>query len=73
VVLSPAAHTDTGPRLQENVLNIKQEENFSSAFLGQWGIYTFPDSDTIIASGIDNGLIVMELSDTPCEGIKCSK
>jgi choice-of-anchor B domain-containing protein len=73
VELSPAAHTDTEPRLQENILNINQEEKFGSAFLGQWGIYTFPNSDTIIASDINNGLIVMQLSDTPCKGIKCSK
>ncbi len=73
VVLSPIAHMDTEPRLQEKILNIKQEEKFSSAFLGQWGIYAFPDSDTIIASDINNGLIVMRLSDAPCDGIKCSK
>lgn len=73
VVLSPVAVMDTEPRLQENILNIKQEENFGSAFLGQWGIYTFPGSDTIIASDINNGLIVMRLSDEPCRGIKCSK
>ena len=64
---------DTEPRLQENILNIKQEEKFGSAFLGQWGIYAFPNSDTIIASDINNGLIVMRLSDAPCKGIKCSK
>ena len=73
VSLAPYAVTDTEPRLQENILNIKQEENFGSAFLGQWGIYAFPNSDTIIASDINNGLIVMELSDEPCRGIKCSK
>ena len=73
VELSPIAVMDTEPRLQENILNIKQEEKFSSAFLGQWGIYTFPDSNTIIASDINNGLIVMRLSDEPCKGIRCSK
>jgi hypothetical protein len=73
VSLAPIAVMDTEPRLQENILNIKQEENFSSAFLGQWGIYAFPGSDTIIASDINNGLIVMRLSDEPCSGIKCSK
>jgi choice-of-anchor B domain-containing protein len=73
VVLSPIAAMDTEPRLQKNVLNIKQEENFSSAFLGQWGIYAFPGSDTIIASDINNGLIVMKLSDEPCSGIICSR
>jgi choice-of-anchor B domain-containing protein len=73
VSLSPNAVMDTEPRLQENILNIKQEEKFSSAFLGQWGIYAFPDSDTVIASDINNGLIVMKLSDEPCKGIKCSK
>lgn len=73
VELSPMAVMDTEPRLQENILNIKQEERFASAFLGQWGIYAFPDSDTIIASDINNGLIVMRLSDAPCKGIECSK
>jgi hypothetical protein len=64
---------DTEPRLQENILNINQEEKFGSAFLGQWGIYPLFDSGTIIASDLNNGLIVMELSDTPCHGIPCSK
>ena len=73
VWLDPVAVMDTEPRLQENILNIKQEEKFSSAFLGQWGIYAFPASDTIIASDINNGLIVMRLSDAPCQGIMCSK
>ncbi len=72
VSLEPVAVMDTEPRLQEKILNIKQEENFSSAFLGQWGIYAFPGSDTIIATDINNGLIVMRLSDEPCKGIKCS-
>jgi choice-of-anchor B domain-containing protein len=71
--LDPIAVMDTEPRLQENILNIKQEEKFGSAFLGQWGIYAFPGSDTIIASDINNGLIVMRLSDEPCKGMKCSK
>lgn len=73
VSLSPFAHMDTEPRLQENILNIKQEERFSSSFLGQWGIYPLFESGTIIASDINNGLIVMRLSDAPCKGVKCSK
>ena len=73
VGLEPFAHMDTEPRLQENVLNINQEENFGSAFLGQWGIFPLFDSDTIIASDLNNGLMVMELSDTPCKGITCSR
>ncbi|MDH3638460.1 MAG: choice-of-anchor B family protein [Gammaproteobacteria bacterium] len=73
VSLSPAAVMDTEPRLQEKILNINQEEKFGSAFLGQWGIFAFPGSDTIIASDINNGLIVMKLSDQPCKGMKCSK
>ena len=73
VTLTPAAVMDTEPRLQENILNIKQEENFSSAFLGQWGIYAFPNSDTIIASDINNGLIVMKLSDEPCVRAQCRR
>jgi choice-of-anchor B domain-containing protein len=71
--LEPIAVMDTEPRLQEKILNIKQEEKFGSAFLGQWGIYAFPGSNTIIASDINNGLIVMRLSDAPCKGRKCSK
>ena len=31
-------------------------------FNGQWGIYSFPDSKTIVASDIVNGLMVMKLS-----------
>ncbi|HEX6237113.1 MAG TPA: choice-of-anchor B family protein [Acidimicrobiales bacterium] len=73
VSLEPFAHMDTEPRLQENILNINQEENFGSAFLGQWGIFPLFDSGTIIASDLNNGLMVMELSDTPCQGIKCSQ
>jgi choice-of-anchor B domain-containing protein len=73
VRLEPQAVMDTEPRLQENTLNINQEEKFGSAFLGQWGIYAFPGSDTIIASDINNGLIVMRLSDEPCFGITCSR
>ena len=73
VVLEEVATMDTEPRLPGNILNIKQEERFGSAFLGQWGIYAFPNSDTIIASDINNGLIVMRLSDTPCKGIRCSR
>ncbi|MFP3901863.1 MAG: choice-of-anchor B family protein [Acidimicrobiia bacterium] len=73
VSLEPYAHMDTEPRLQENILNIEQEERFGSAFLGQWGIFPLFDSGTIIASDLNNGLMVMELSDTPCSGIKCSQ
>lgn len=73
VGLAPLAVMDTEPRLQENILNIQQEENFGTSFLGQWGIYAFPNSDTIIATDINNGLVVMRLSDAPCKGISCSR
>lgn len=73
VGLSPFAHMDTEPRLQKNILNIKQQEKFDSAFLGQWGIYPLFESGTIIANDINNGLITMRLSDAPCKGMKCSK
>jgi choice-of-anchor B domain-containing protein len=73
VSLSEIAHMDTEPRLPSNILNIEQENKFGSAFLGQWGVYPLFDSGTIIASDRNNGLIVMELSDEPCEGIECSE
>ena len=72
VVLEEVGTMDTEPRLPGKIINIKQEERFGSAFLGQWGIFVF-GSGTIIASDINNGLIVMEESATPCKGIKCSK
>ena len=72
ITLEPLAHMDTEPRLPGNILNVNQENRFGSSFLGQWGVYVF-DSGTVIASDINNGLIVMELTDTPCKGIKCSK
>lgn len=73
VVLEEVATMDTEPRLPGKILNIKQEEKFGSAFLGQWGIFVFENSGTIIASDINNGLIVMRESDAPCKGMKCSK
>ena len=73
VFLEPLAHMDTEPRLPGKILNIHQEEKFGNAFLGQWGIYALFESDTIIATDINNGLIVMRLSDTACKGMKCSK
>ena len=73
VTLEEVATMDTEPRLPGRILNINQEERFGSAFLGQWGIYAFPNSDTIIASDINNGLIVMSISDQPCKGIRCSR
>ena len=72
VVLEEIGTMDTEPRLPGRIININQEEKFGSAFLGQWGIFVF-DSGTIIASDINNGLIVMEESATPCKGMKCSK
>jgi choice-of-anchor B domain-containing protein len=72
VVLEEVGTMDTEPRLPGKIINIKQEERFGSAFLGQWGIFVF-DSGTIIASDINNGLIVMEESAMPCKGMKCSK
>ena len=50
-----------------------RQEQIGSAFLGQWGIYVFPNSGTIIASDVNNGLMVMSLSDEPCRGMKCNK
>ncbi len=73
VSLEPYAHMDTEPRLPNRILNINQEETFGNAFLGQWGIFPLFDSGTVIATDINNGLIVMSLSDTPCKGMKCSR
>jgi choice-of-anchor B domain-containing protein len=73
VVLEEVGTMDTEPRLPGRILNINQEERFGNAFLGQWGIFVFEDSGTIIASDINNGLIVMRESDVPCKGMRCSK
>ena len=73
VVLEEVGTMDTEPRLPGRILNINQEEKFGNAFLGQWGIFVFEDSGTIIASDLNNGLIVMRASDVPCKGMKCSK
>jgi choice-of-anchor B domain-containing protein len=72
VTLSPVAHMDTEPRLPNKILNLNQEFKFVSNFLGQWGIDVFEDG-TIIASDLNNGVIVMSLSDEPCNGPKCSR
>lgn len=72
VTLSPIAHMDTEPRLPNKIFNLNQENKFVSNFLGQWGIDVFDDG-TIIASDLNNGVIVMSLSDSPCRGIKCSR
>lgn len=72
VGLTPYGHMDTEPRLPNNILNIQQEEMFGSSFLGQWGIYAFDSSDTVIASDLNNGVIIMRLSDEPCMGMPCS-
>lgn len=72
VGLTPYGHMDTEPRLPNNILNIQQEERFGSSFLGQWGIFAFDGSDTIIASDLNNGVIIMRLSDAPCQGMVCS-
>jgi choice-of-anchor B domain-containing protein len=71
VVLTPFGRLDTEPRLGNSILNIALEEKFGTAFLGQWGIYAFPNSDTIIASDVGNGLIVMRLRSEPCQGPSC--
>jgi choice-of-anchor B domain-containing protein len=73
VFLEEVASMDTEPRLPGKILNINQEERFGSSFLGQWGIYALFPSDTIIASDINNGLIVMRLSDEPCARGRCNK
>jgi hypothetical protein len=53
-------------------LNLNQEFKFTSNFLGQWGIDVFDDG-TIIASDLNNGVIVSSLSTTACHGPRCSK
>lgn len=72
ITLSPVAHMDTEPRLPNKIFNLNQELRFTSNFLGQWGIDVFGDG-TIIASDINNGVIVSTLSDTPCHGPRCSR
>lgn len=72
VDLTALGHTDSEPRLPNKILNIKMEERFGNAFLGQWGIFVFDSSDTIIASDLNNGVIITRLSDAPCQGIACS-
>jgi choice-of-anchor B domain-containing protein len=72
VTLQEIAKMDTEPRLPGKILNINQENNWGTSFLGQWGIYALFDSGTIIASDINNGLIVMRLSDTPCRAGQCN-
>lgn len=72
VSLTPYGHMDTEPRLPNKIMNIRQEERFGSSFLGQWGMYAFDSSDTVIASDLNNGVIIMRLSDEPCKGIRCS-
>lgn len=72
ITLEPAAYMDTEPRLPNKIFNLNQEFRFVSNFLGQWGIDVFDDG-TIIASDLNNGVIVSSLSDEPCHGIKCSK
>ena len=70
ITLTPVAHMDTEPRLPNNIFNLNQEDRFVSNFLGQWGIDRFDDG-TIIASDLNNGLIVMTLSDAPCRRGRC--
>jgi choice-of-anchor B domain-containing protein len=72
VTLSPIARMDTEPRLPNKILNLNQEFRFTSNFLGQWGIDVFDDG-TIIASDLNNGVIVSSLSDTPCTFMKCQR
>lgn len=72
ISLTRLGHMDSEPRLPNKILNINQEERFGSAFLGQWGIFVFDSSDTIIASDLNNGVIIMRLSDEPCQGLPCS-
>ncbi|MDH3247446.1 MAG: choice-of-anchor B family protein [Acidimicrobiia bacterium] len=72
ITLSPIAHMDTEPRLPNKIFNLNQELKFVSNFLGQWGIDVFDDG-TIIVSDLNNGVVVMSLSDEPCRGMKCSK
>ena len=73
VLLEQIASMDTEPRLPGKILNIEQEQNFGSSFLGQWGVYALFPSDTIVASDMNNGLIVLRLSDEPCARGQCNR
>ncbi len=72
VTLSPIAHMDTEPRLPNNIFNLNQTNKFSSGFLGLWGVDVFDDG-TIIVSDLNNGVVVMSLSDEPCKRRACQR
>lgn len=72
ITLSPIARMDTEPRLPNKIFNLNQEFRFTTNFLGQWGIDVFDDG-TIIASDLNNGVVVSSLSDTPCRFRQCQR
>ncbi len=47
----------------EEIARLDSEPRMPPEFNGQWGIFPFEDSDTIVASDIVNGLMVMRLED----------
>ncbi len=53
---------DGALKLKE-IAKLDSEPRMVPAFNGQWGIYPFPDSETVVASDINNGLMVMRLGE----------
>jgi choice-of-anchor B domain-containing protein len=59
-------------KLQE-IARLDSEPRDAPAFNGQWGIFPFPHSRTIIASDIVNGLMVMRLDRSRGDEMKSTK
>ena len=53
-------HKKDGLHLEE-IARLDSEPRMPPAFNGQWGIFPFESSDTVVASDIVNGLMVMRL------------
>ncbi len=57
-------------RLQlEEIGSLDSEPRQPGFFNGQWGIFPFPSSDTVVASDIVNGLMVMRLGREDDDGV----
>lgn len=56
-------HEKKGELQLKEFARMDTEPRLAPPFNGQWGIYVFPGSGTIVASDIVNGLMVMTLGD----------